>query len=66
MSGSALSSSRRARELTRLADHPRVDLLVVGGGVTGTGVALDAAARGLSVVLAERSDVASGTSRWSR
>jgi glycerol-3-phosphate dehydrogenase len=65
MSGSALSSSRRARELTRLADHPRVDLLVVGGGVTGTGVALDAAARGLSVVLAERSDVASGTSRWS-
>jgi hypothetical protein len=34
MSGSALSSSRRARELTRLADHPRVDLLVVGGGVT--------------------------------
>ena len=40
-------------------------VVVVGGGVTGTGVALDAAGRGLSVVLLERSDLASGTSRWS-
>lgn len=44
--------------------HP-VDLLVVGGGVTGAGVALDAATRGLSVVLAEKHDLAFGTSRWS-
>ncbi|RZU34000.1 glycerol-3-phosphate dehydrogenase [Blastococcus saxobsidens] len=42
-----------------------VDVVVVGGGVTGAGVALDAASRGLSVVLLERSDVAAGTSRWS-
>lgn len=42
-----------------------VDLLVVGGGITGAGVALDAASRGLSVALVERNDLASGTSRWS-
>ncbi|TWF74718.1 glycerol-3-phosphate dehydrogenase [Pseudonocardia hierapolitana] len=38
------------------------DVAVVGGGVTGAGVALDAAARGLSVVLLEAGDLASGTS----
>ncbi len=38
------------------------DLLVVGGGATGTGVALDAATRGLSVALVERSDFSAGTS----
>ncbi len=38
------------------------DLLVIGGGITGAGVALDAAARGLSVALVERDDFASGTS----
>ncbi len=38
------------------------DLVVVGGGVTGCGVALDAAQRGLSVLLVERGDIASGTS----
>ena len=43
-------------------DGGRVDLLVVGGGVTGAGVALDAATRGLSVALVEQSDLASGTS----
>lgn len=48
-----------------LADGGVVDVLVVGGGVTGTGVALDAAARGLSVALLERADLAHGTSRWS-
>lgn len=42
-----------------------VDLLVVGGGVTGTGVALDAATRGLSVLLVDKHDLAFGTSRWS-
>jgi glycerol-3-phosphate dehydrogenase len=40
----------------------RFDVAVVGGGVTGAGVALDAAARGLSVVLLEAGDLASGTS----
>lgn len=38
------------------------DLLVVGGGATGTGIALDAASRGLKVALVERDDFASGTS----
>jgi glycerol-3-phosphate dehydrogenase len=61
----SLNAARRARELAEVAARGRVDLLVVGGGVTGAGVALDAAARGLSVVLAERDDLASGTSRWS-
>ena len=62
---SSLNAARRAREFAGLADHPQVDVLVVGGGITGAGVALDAAARGLSVVLAERHDLAFGTSRWS-
>jgi D-erythritol 1-phosphate dehydrogenase len=39
-----------------------VDLLVVGGGVNGAGVARDAAGRGLSVILAEKDDLAEGTS----
>ena len=38
------------------------DVVVVGGGITGAGVALDAAARGYSVALVERADYASGTS----
>ena len=38
------------------------DLVVIGGGVTGAGVALDAASRGLSVVLLEAGDLAVGTS----
>jgi glycerol-3-phosphate dehydrogenase len=43
----------------------RTDLLVIGLGVTGAGVALDAAARGLDVVAVDAFDVAWGTSRWS-
>lgn len=62
----ALNGSRRSRELDALAARTEpVDLLVIGGGVTGAGVALDAASRGLSVVLAEAHDLAFGTSRWS-
>ena len=38
------------------------DLLVIGGGITGCGIALDAALRGLKVVLVEKNDFASGTS----
>ena len=59
-----LDEARRRRDLDALAGET-VDLLVVGGGVTGCGVALDAASRGLSVALVERYDLASGTSRWS-
>ncbi|PUB24512.1 glycerol-3-phosphate dehydrogenase [Promicromonospora sp. AC04] len=64
MQRTALTARRRARELDELASEA-VDLLVVGGGVTGVGVALDAAARGLSVALVEARDLAWGTSRWS-
>ena len=42
-----------------------LDVLVIGGGVTGAGVALDAATRGLSTVIVEAQDWASGTSQWS-
>jgi glycerol-3-phosphate dehydrogenase len=59
-----LSPARRAEELGGLPGA-EVDVVVVGGGVTGAGVALDAASRGLSVVLLERDDLAAGTSRWS-
>jgi glycerol-3-phosphate dehydrogenase len=38
------------------------DLLVIGGGINGTGIALDAAGRGLSVILCEQHDLGSGTS----
>ena len=51
----------RAAGLERLADGP-FDVLVVGGGITGVGVALDAASRGLRTALIERDDFASGTS----
>ena len=51
----------RARSLGRLAEE-HFDVLVVGGGITGCGVALDAAARGLRTALVERHDFASGTS----
>jgi glycerol-3-phosphate dehydrogenase len=60
-----LNAARRAKDLETLADGAAVDVLVVGGGVTGAGVALDAATRGLSVALLERRDLATGTSRWS-
>lgn len=49
-----------------LANAPeQVDLLVIGLGVTGAGVALDAASRGLTVLVVDAHDVAFGTSRWS-
>ncbi|MEN8706617.1 MAG: glycerol-3-phosphate dehydrogenase/oxidase [Nocardioides marinisabuli] len=49
-----------------LADAPeQVDLVVVGLGVTGAGVALDAVTRGLSVLAVDAHDLAFGTSRWS-
>src|SRR3982750_2562740 len=51
----------RATNLRRLADE-HFDVLVVGGGITGAGVALDAASRGLRTALIERDDFASGTS----
>jgi len=48
--------------LARLGQDATYDIAIIGGGATGLGVALDAAARGLSVVLVESHDFASGTS----
>ncbi|MBO0979118.1 glycerol-3-phosphate dehydrogenase/oxidase [Microbacterium sp. SD291] len=59
-----LHAARRADELQRAAQGT-VDVLVVGGGITGAGAALDAASRGLSVALVEAEDLAFGTSRFS-
>ncbi len=56
-----LSPVYRAETLRKLT-REEVDVLVVGGGVTGAGVALDAASRGLSVALVEARDFAAGTS----
>ncbi|WP_396931442.1 glycerol-3-phosphate dehydrogenase/oxidase [Mycolicibacterium sp.] len=61
----ALNAGRRATDLMELGDGARVDVVVIGGGITGTGIALDAASRGLSVLLVEKHDLAFGTSRWS-
>jgi len=60
-----LTRARRETDLEALGDRLKIDVLVVGGGVTGAGVALDAITRGLSVALLDRGDLATGTSRWS-
>ena len=41
------------------------DLVVIGGGINGAGIARDAALRGLQVLLLEKNDFGSGTSSWS-
>lgn len=61
----ALNAVRRAADLAALADGEPLDVVVIGGGITGVGIALDAAARGLRVALVEKHDLAFGTSRWS-
>ncbi|NYT63978.1 glycerol-3-phosphate dehydrogenase/oxidase [Alcaligenaceae bacterium] len=55
-------ASDRAQHVAALAGLGQVDLAIIGGGATGLGVALDAALRGLSVVLLESHDFAKGTS----
>lgn len=52
----------RQQHLQQLKDGSGFDLLVIGGGATGCGVALDAASRGLKVALVEKNDFAEGTS----
>src|ERR1700761_2950964 len=60
-SNGVLDARERSATLDRLASN-EFDVLVVGGGVTGAGAALDAASRGLRVALVEARDLASGTS----
>jgi glycerol-3-phosphate dehydrogenase len=59
--GARLGPQQRTAALERLRGEV-FDVLVIGGGVTGTGAALDAATRGLSVALVEARDYAAGTS----
>jgi glycerol-3-phosphate dehydrogenase len=61
MTSQGFNQADRAASLTKLSDQC-FDLLVIGGGITGAGVARDAAMRGLSVALLEAQDLASGTS----
>ncbi|GAA5101902.1 glycerol-3-phosphate dehydrogenase/oxidase [Haloechinothrix salitolerans] len=58
---SSLHPAQRAAALTDAAER-EFDVIVIGGGITGVGTALDAVSRGLSVALFEKGDLASGTS----
>ncbi|HEU4917031.1 MAG TPA: glycerol-3-phosphate dehydrogenase/oxidase [Acidimicrobiia bacterium] len=58
---SSLNRAQRQDHIHRMATDD-LDIVVIGGGVTGCGVALDAASRGLSVALIEQRDYSSGTS----
>jgi glycerol-3-phosphate dehydrogenase len=59
---SIMTPASRAEALSRMSDEEGLDILVIGGGVTGAGVALEAATRGLRVGVVEAQDWASGTS----
>ena len=61
----ALNAAQRERALEEMTSAEGLDVLVVGGGVTGAGIALDAATRGLRTGIVEMGDWASGTSSWS-
>ena len=54
--------SKNRKKLIKKIEEESYDLLIIGGGVTGAGIALDAATRGLKTVLIEKKDFASGTS----
>jgi len=65
MTLAVLPDARARRAALQRVAEQTIDLLVVGGGITGVGVALDAVSRGLRVALIEAEDLAFGTSRWS-
>jgi len=50
------------RNKLKQASKTKYDLIIIGGGITGAGIALDAASRGISTLLVEKKDFASGTS----
>lgn len=58
----SLFSNLNRTELSKKIGSQTFDLLIIGGGITGAGIALDAASRGLNVALVEQNDFASGTS----
>lgn len=57
----SLATKKRSKYLSRMASEP-LDLLIIGGGITGAGIALDASLRNMSVGLVEMQDFAAGTS----
>ena len=57
-----LTPQKRAEALAAIGDPAGLDMLVIGGGITGAGIALDAATRGLRVGIVEAQDWSSGTS----
>lgn len=59
-----INDASRDRALAHVSGQP-IDVVVVGGGITGAGVALDAVSRGLTVALIESNDFGSGTSGYS-
>ena len=61
----ALTTDQRKRALAAMSGDEGLDVLVVGGGVTGAGIAVDAAGRGLRTGIVDMGDWASGTSSWS-
>ncbi|HST73365.1 glycerol-3-phosphate dehydrogenase/oxidase [Kocuria sp.] len=65
MSFPTLSATDRKQALAALTDGTELDVLVVGGGITGAGIALDAVSRGLRTGIVEAQDWAGGTSQWS-
>lgn len=62
---SALTTTQRSAALEAMSAPEGLDVLVVGGGVTGAGIAVDAASRGLRTGIVEMGDWAQGTSSWS-
>ena len=62
---SHLTTESRARALAEMSSGTELDVLVIGGGITGAGIALDAATRGLRTGIVEAGDWAAGTSAWS-
>lgn len=62
MSNTQLSANSRLEALKAMSDSEGVDVLVIGGGVTGAGIAFDAATRGLRVAIVEAQDWSQGTS----
>ncbi|WP_440120063.1 glycerol-3-phosphate dehydrogenase/oxidase [Paenibacillus sp. QZ-Y1] len=59
--GTSFSAEQRTENLHRMA-NAHFDILIIGGGITGAGIALDAASRGLKTALVEMQDFAAGTS----
>jgi glycerol-3-phosphate dehydrogenase len=58
----SITTFRRQTQLSQLAAGPEWDVLIIGGGATGLGIAVDAASRGYRTLLLERADFAKGTS----